>query len=59
MKEYIVIIRETLEKAFNIMADSEEEAMEIAQYHYDRGEYDFVLSSDNLTSTDCFCQSEK
>lgn len=41
------------------MADSEEEAMEIVQYHYDRGDDNFVLSSDNLTSTDCFCQSEK
>lgn len=56
---YVVTIRETLEKAFHIEADNEESAMAIAQYHYDRGDFDFVLSSDDLVKTECICKGDK
>lgn len=51
--KYTVTIKEILEKSFPVEASNEEQAMEIVQYHYDRGDNGFVLSSDDFKEAIC------
>ena len=55
MKEYIITIEETVSQEFIVAAESEEEAMEIAEQNYNEGI--FVLEPGNLTSKQMMCEN--
>ena len=57
MKEYKVIIEETVSEEFKVVAESEEDARKIAEKRYQDGE--FVLSPGNLVSKKMAVVSEK
>lgn len=57
MKEYKVIIEETISGEFMVVAESEEDARKIAEKRYQDGE--FVLSPGNLVSKKMAVVSEK
>lgn len=56
MRKFEVKLEETLSKVYVIEAESESEAMEIVQKHYDNAEDDYILSADNWEKTEVFCK---
>ena len=59
-KEYYKIkITETYEKEFVVLAESESEAQNIAQYAYDSGDVDTNVEYDNPTNweVECVCEA--
>lgn len=57
--QYTVTLKETLEKQFLVDAPTEEQALRIVQYHYDRGDDNYILSSDDFLEAECFVDKEE
>lgn len=55
MKEYVITIEETVSQEFIVAAESEEEAMNIAEQNYNEGI--FVLEPGNLVSKCMMCEN--
>lgn len=52
MKEFKIRITETLEKDVYILADSEEEALQIVDNNYRAAQDAYVLDAENFTNVD-------
>lgn len=58
MAEYKITLTEIREKKFLIEAESESQAMEIAQCDYDWGRDDYIFTDDDIVMCECRCNGE-
>lgn len=57
MSKYIVTIRETFEKKFEIESDNEYDAVTEIEKRYDNEEADYILTDNDYVVTDLYVKS--